>query len=317
MLSAPVKEAIVSGDTQTVETLLKTSQHAQKKALIYAVQSRSLDMIECVLNHVEGPDQYRDSKGRTALMHAVVPCSETMFKRFRKFSEIYYTIDPTNIEIETHLENLKDFKRDPSHALLRRPPSKISTVLIGAGANVNALDKDGMASLAYACVFGNIDDVNILVGGGANVNNVLTSSLLGGEMPVLIIAAEHGYVDIIKTLIDAGANPNVVDKDGCTALILAAYLGHENIVKTLVDAGADPNVVSNNGNTALGLALSKNHKDIIKSLVIAGANTDVLSQQYEQSSSNRSDISKGVGLAHRNIRVGLAVKDIADVFSSL
>ena len=59
----------------------------------------------------------------------------------------------------------------------------------------------------------------------------------GGQTP-LMMAAFCGYADIVKMLIDAGADVNVEDSKSKTALSKAAYKGHAEIVKLLFDAGA-------------------------------------------------------------------------------
>lgn len=46
--------------------------------------------------------------------------------------------------------------------------------------------------------------------------------------------ASRGFQDMIDLLLDVGANPNLQDKDGSTALMYAAEHGHGRCVKSLV-----------------------------------------------------------------------------------
>ena len=63
-----------------------------------------------------------------------------------------------------------------------------------------------------------------------------------------------GTPSVVKTLLDAGADPNARDEDGFTPLHVAA--GHSKtpaVVKILLDAGADPNARTTTGKTAWDL----------------------------------------------------------------
>ena len=54
-----------------------------------------------------------------------------------------------------------------------------------------------------------------------------------------MLAAGEGHLEIVKCLIEAGADINARRNDGRTAVMLAANEGHLETVKWLTDAGAD------------------------------------------------------------------------------
>ena len=93
--------------------------------------------------------------------------------------------------------------------------------------------------------------------------------------PPLMKAITHGDEIVVKTLIQNGADVNVVVDDGnynYSALLLAADGDSPKIVKTLIDAGANINAKNGGGWTALMIAITK--PEIVKVLVVAGANVN-------------------------------------------
>lgn len=45
--------------------------------------------------------------------------------------------------------------------------------------------------------------------------------------------------ELLDALLEAGANPNLCDKDGSTPLMIAAKMGRKKVVETLIENGAD------------------------------------------------------------------------------
>ena len=81
-------------------------------------------------------------------------------------------------------------------------------------------------------------------------------------------ATFHGHFDVIKTLIENGADVNIEYINGDTALMRAVMVGRNEIVKTLIDYGADINAKDNDGWTALIYASYREYNDIVKTLLI-------------------------------------------------
>ena len=103
-------------------------------------------------------------------------------------------------------------------------------------------------------------------------------------------AACDGHDKCVDTLIRAGADVNVQDQDGWTALMRAACDGHDKCVDTLIRAGADVNVQNNSGHTALMFAASHYYfNKCTKLLIQAGA--EVLNT-YGQKVPEREEVRK-------------------------
>jgi cell wall assembly regulator SMI1/ankyrin repeat protein len=88
-------------------------------------------------------------------------------------------------------------------------------------------------------------------------------------------AAGRGCAEIVRLLMEAGADVNAVEPEyGSTALMAAAKCGSAEIVKRLIAAGADVNVKDNLSFTALMQAVTDRKKanlEIVKALLAAGA----------------------------------------------
>lgn len=74
-------------------------------------------------------------------------------------------------------------------------------------------------------------------------------------MTPLQLAAAGGMSDLVRTLIEVGANVNCTLPDGTTSLMLAK--GRPEMVETLIKAGADVSAKDNDGNCALHYALDE------------------------------------------------------------
>ena len=153
---------------------------------------------------------------------------------------------------------------------------EVAELLIEAGADVNM--KDNTLQSAYLIATCEIpvsktqtDLLKLTLKAGADVHR--TDSYNGTG---LIRAADRGYVEIIKELLKTDIRINHVNKIGWTALLEAIILGsggkqHTEVVRLLVDAGADVNLPDKDGITPLSHAKTKNYIEIIKILENAGA----------------------------------------------
>ena len=75
-------------------------------------------------------------------------------------------------------------------------------------------------------------------------------------------SSRHDNLEIVKLLCENGANINLQDKDGFSALMIATDKGYLEIVKFLLENGANINLQDNNGNSALSIAIGNNDSKI-------------------------------------------------------
>jgi uncharacterized protein len=99
----------------------------------------------------------------------------------------------------------------------------------------------------------------------------------------LIDAANRGDVAAVDQALGAGANVNAFDSTGESALMQAAAEGHLDVVRQLLQRGADPQFTNSihphrKGDTALLRAAYRGHQEVFLALLQAGAHTDVRNQ---------------------------------------
>jgi ankyrin repeat protein len=136
-------------------------------------------------------------------------------------------------------------------------------------ADIEARDPRGATPLMHAAAFGNLETLRTLIDAGVDVNASNDSNATA-----LLWAARNP--DKARLLIERGANPNAQSKQGRTPLMIASmHGGGSAIVALLLSKGADVNVRDRFGVSALNLAAWAGHVDIMRLLLAKGADPNV------------------------------------------
>jgi hypothetical protein len=106
---------------------------------------------------------------------------------------------------------------------------RLVTHFLREGYDVNYEDDGGTTSLSGAAVGGNKEMVGFLLSKGADVNR---KSRLNDETP-LMAASAMGKPETVNMLLDNGADPCAVDREGHNAAGLAKKYGHADIAQYL------------------------------------------------------------------------------------
>lgn len=109
-------------------------------------------------------------------------------------------------------------------------------------------------------------------GGNPNFVDPLTG------VPILVQAAANRYTDVVNTLLDSGADVNLADRDGNTALMKVVvdtmfsriYEIQKKLINSLLVAGANPYQMNASGETALSIAETNRmeYADMIENFMI-------------------------------------------------
>lgn len=215
-------------------------------ALIKAIRYGNSDLAVWLLKH--GADvRSKDGKGRSALWWAATYCrSAPVRELIKRGAEL-----PDAVLVGPVTEAQTDIVR----------------FLVKHGANVNCVASkySGLghlhlkehiltAALRTVAVHPDAESIPImLIRAGADVNQLIVETwfMLATGCSMLGMAAHIGLRRTVKAMLAAGADVNLRDKRGRTALFDALEQGHLLIVKELLRAGARTNVKDNAGITPL------------------------------------------------------------------
>jgi ankyrin repeat protein len=165
----------------------------------------------------------------------------------------------------------------------RQGSTEAAQALAEAGAHLNLTDPDGTTAIVLAIINGHYDTAAMLAERGAdpNIADVTGMGALYATVDMNTLGEIYGRpsrkstskvsaLDLMKILLDHGANPNArLEKvalarahtpgeptlgTGTTPLMRAAKNGDAAAMRLLLDHGADPSLVQKNGTTALMLA---------------------------------------------------------------
>uniref|UniRef100_A0A8C9W1B9 Euchromatic histone-lysine N-methyltransferase 2 n=1 Tax=Scleropages formosus TaxID=113540 RepID=A0A8C9W1B9_SCLFO len=176
--------------------------------------------------------------------------------------------------------------------------------LIQSGACVYHSEDDGSTGLHHAAKLGNLEIVNLLLGTGQVDINAQDS---GGWTPI-IWAAEHRHINVIRALLNRGADVTLKDKEMNVCLHWASFAGSVEIAELLLNAGCPLSSVNVHGDTPLHIASREGYLDCVTLFLSRGADIDVMNREGDTPISlARSDSPVWVSLQiNRKLRSGIA-----------
>ena len=152
--------------------------------------------------------------------------------------------------------------------------------LLQNGADAKTVDDCGIPILTYAIVGSRPDIVKLLIDAGADVNAVDRSIY---KLPLAYAVRVRGPDDryrIAKLLIDAGANVDA--GNGETPLVSAILQKDVRLVELLISSGADVNLHNNEGESAYSYAAAVGDYRLKQMLLAAGADPAVGVAKYQK-----------------------------------
>jgi ankyrin repeat protein len=134
----------------------------------------------------------------------------------------------------------------------------LEKILRDAPQSANLLAADGFAPLHLASFFGHPDAIRTLLAAGANPNLVATNGTL---LRPLHSAATNGSLEACRLLLQAGADANATQQSNFTALHAAALRGNIPLAELLIAHGASRDAKADDGRTSNAIAIDSGHAD--------------------------------------------------------
>jgi len=180
--------------------------------------------------------------------HGVSPLMLSCYYKMPKITEVLLTcVDDLSL-----FEAAATGQFDKVAYLLNTHPDKIDDYA-----------DDGFTSLGLACYFGHYEVARLLVLKGADVN---LPSKNGFNVYPIHSAAAGNYTNILRLLIESGAQVNVKQQAGSTPLHAAAQYGNLDMLIILLENGAEVNVRMEGGKLPADLAREKGYNEIAEIL---------------------------------------------------
>ncbi len=126
------------------------------------------------------------------------------------------------------------------------------TILLAHGANPSVLNIRDESPLDLAAQFGRIHVVQIMIRAHGELLLPLRMETTNFHHSPLHLASRNGHKDVVKVLLAAGCNVNLLTANG-TALHEAALCGKDSVVKILLRANVDLDATDSDGRTVIDL----------------------------------------------------------------
>ena len=173
----------------------------------------------------------------------------------------------------------------PLQAASKYNAVKLIQQLVMHGADINAFHPTTKeTAVMYAARTGSNDALVLLLSLNANSKSRDSDGRTALHLAALQLFPGGGSKELVRSLYDAGADPNAVDLKGNTPLHMACFFGGDaTFVQELLtsNVGAHVNAADHNGNTALHFAASKGKLKEVAILIQHGANITLINAAAE------------------------------------
>ncbi|XP_056335769.1 histone-lysine N-methyltransferase EHMT2 isoform X2 [Danio aesculapii] len=283
---AALQRAILTQDTERRKKL-----RFHPRQLYPAAKQGEAQRVLLMLMEGIDPSYQSDSQNRRCALHAAAQ---------RGLLEICYLLVQAGAKVDAQDKSL----RTPLLEAIVNNHVDVVKYLIQSGACVYHAEDDGSTGLHHAAKLGNLEVVLLLLSTGQVDINAQDS---GGWTPV-IWAAEHRHIEVIRALLNRGADVTLRDKEMNVCLHWASFAGSAEIAELVLNAGCPLSSVNVHGDTPLHISAREGYSDCVTLFLSRGADIDIVNKEGDTPLSlARGETPVWVALQiNRKLRRGIA-----------
>jgi len=204
-------------------------------------------------------------QGKTAEIAAAVEAQPTVVK-----SRDAQGISALILAVYTHQPVIRDFllthlnDLDIFEAAAVGDCDRLHHFIAADAMAARAISPDGWTPLHLAAAFSSADAVTLLLEHGAHIHQFSHNPVR--NQPLHACIALNSSLDVVRVLLDGGADVNATQHGGYTPLLQAAAAGKKDLVLLLLENGARPDCVCDRGKSAADYARERGHKELAEIL---------------------------------------------------
>lgn len=175
------------------------------------------------------------------------------------------------------MDQMDDHLCTPLMLAVEKKQVAVAQYLIKAGAHLDARGEEGMTALHLASRCGSVKMCKMILDTGRINVNIQDE---GGWTPI-VWASEHKHIDVIRLLLERGADPNIRDNEGNIALHWSAFSGSVDISQMYLDIGCDLTAQNEHGDTPLHIAARQDNYECVVLFLARGSDIETRNKENE------------------------------------
>uniref|UniRef100_A0A4W5NNZ0 Euchromatic histone-lysine N-methyltransferase 2 n=1 Tax=Hucho hucho TaxID=62062 RepID=A0A4W5NNZ0_9TELE len=283
---AALQKAILTQDTERRKKL-----RFHPRQLYPAAKQGEVQRVLLMLMEGIDPAYQAESQNRRCALHVAAQ---------RGLLEVCYMLVQAGAKLDVQDKSM----RTPLLEAIVNNHVEVTRYLVQSGACVYHTVKDGYTGLHHAAKLGSLDIVTLLLETGQVDINAQDS----GGWTSIIWAAEHKHINVIRALLNRGADVTLKDKEMNVCLHWASFAGCVEIAEMVLNAGCQLSSVNMHGDTPLHIASREGFLECVTLFLSRGADIDIMNREGDTPLSlARSDSPVWVSLQiNRKLRRGIA-----------
>ncbi len=295
-----------------------------EEAMLKAIRLGDVEKVRLLLETATDPN-YRDPiTGVTPLLTAAyygnLEATQLLIRHGADIDDVPWGLTEARIRASSVPIQQRDLMWTASRGdtalitAIRRGHSDVARLLLEAGADPLQPNRLVETPGLFAARKGDAAVMRLLIAKGLDPDEAQAGQLLDYFIaniideqqlrPLLIEAAANGHADTARVLLEAGADPDIRDAEGKTALFWAASQGFTPTVQLLLEAGANPDLPDLTGMNPLMAAAKNGFRRVVALLLENGAEVNAVEESgrpFEREDSRMTALAYATRGGHTEI----------------